>query len=65
MAATIFGTMLITGNMLNGGNEEVAEYQESASNLYRFHYLKAEKVVNQKVYLQKNRKTQITQLQLK
>ena len=51
--------------MLNVGSEEVAEYQESASNLYRFHYLKAEKVVNQKVHLQKNRKTQITQLQLK
>ena len=55
----IFGTILITGNMLNVGSEEVAKYQESASNLYRVHYLKAEKVVNQKLYLQKNRKAKL------
>ena len=65
VASKIFGTTLITGNILNRGSREVAEHQENTSNMYRFHYLKAEMIINKKVHFKKNRKIQITQLQLK
>ena len=38
----------MTDNMLYIGSEEVAEYEGNASNLYKFHYLKAEKIINKK-----------------
>ena len=47
------------------GSEEVLEYQENSSNLYRFHYLKEQKNINQNMHFKKNRQTQIEQLHLK
>ena len=51
--------------MHNLRSEKVAEYQDIASNLYKFDYLKADKIINQNEHLKKNRLTKITQLQLK
>ena len=46
VVSKIFGTTLIRGNMFNVGSEEVAEHQGNASNIDKFKYLKAVKIIH-------------------
>ena len=60
MVSKILANIIITGNMHNVRSEEVAEYQEKASNLNKCHYLNAQMNINQNVHLKKIAKPNYT-----